>query len=159
MIRVIIGPSGAGKTTLALKWRGASPAVPYQDIVACTQYGKDRIFIGKYETGERCQGTDTLSYSAIPKILEQIDKLYPLFPLIVAEGDRINNPRFFQHLLMKRYQVELYHLDVPLEVSMERLREAGSKITETFVKTTGTKARNNFTKYRTFFNGQYLKGC
>jgi len=152
MINVVIGQSGIGKTTFVKnRWGQGKFEIKYDQPVPYTLF-ESGVLLGKYNVGIRTEGTDTLSYSAIPKILDTIDALYPLYNIGV-EGDRINNSRFFQHLISKNYSVKLYFLDGDLSISYKRLRNAGSNISESFIKTTKTKSSNNFLKYGGFFKG------
>jgi len=153
MIHIVIGQSGCGKTTFVKRHFGLGADVAPQEggPVAWTLVG-NMAFIGKYGIGIRTEGTDTLSYTALPKILQLIDQLYPDREIVV-EGDRINSPKFFNHLLAKGYRAKLYLLYCELDTSLARLRKGGSKISPAWVKTTRTKSFNNFAKYGSFFQG------
>lgn len=156
MIHIIIGQSGCGKTTFAKKkFAGDNPPIPQEGgPVPWTLYG-EVAFIGKYGIGIRTEGTDTLSYNALPKILKLIDELYPKRDIVV-EGDRINNGKFFKHIIAKGYNAKVYLLRCSLETSLKRLRAGGSKITPAWVRSTSTKSYNNFRIYGPLLSDQYM---
>lgn len=157
MIYVVIGQSGAGKTTFCRKYFLTRELEPVNDYpVACTKSG-DIYAIGKYGIGIRTEGTDTLSYSALPKIIQTLKELImDGHKNILMEGDRINNEKMFSFLSTLSVPVNLYLIRCSLQTSLQRLRQNGSKITEKFVKTTQTKSQNQFTKWGKAFNGKVL---
>ena len=157
MIYVVIGQSGAGKTTFCKTRFLTEPFEPVENYpVACTRSGE--IFaLGKYGIGIRTEGTDTLSYSAAPKIMQTVKALIADgHKEILMEGDRINNDKMFLFLATVGVPVKLYLVRCGLKTSMTRLRNSGSKITETFVKTTRTKAMNRFMKWNQVFHGEVI---
>lgn len=154
MIYIVIGQSGSGKTTFVKqRWLAGDSQIVEGHVPYTLCEG--RALIGKYDVGLRTEGTDTLPYNALPRILKQIDHLYPHMD-IVLEGDRINNRRLFEHILRRGYAAKLYLLRCPLTTSMKRLRAAGSKITPTFVKATRTKSERNFLRYAAAMNGEVV---
>ena len=155
MIYVIIGQSGAGKTTFVRdRFIRATDPVVVEDIIPYTKCN-GFCLIGKYGTGERTEGTDTLAYNAKDKIKRQIKKLIEKKETaIVLEGDRINNNDMFSFLATLRMPVKLYLITCTLETSMKRLQAAGSKITPQFVRATKTKSLNNFIKWGEVFAGE-----
>lgn len=157
MIYVIIGQSGAGKTTFCKKQFLTEPYESVSDYpVACTKSG-NIIALGKYGIGIRTEGTDTLSYNALPKIIQTVKMLTLKENVnILLEGDRINNDKMFLFLATLKVPVKLYLVSCKIATSMKRLRESGSKISEKFVKTTRTKALNRFMKWGTLFNGEVI---
>jgi hypothetical protein len=154
MITVVIGGSGSGKTTF-VKSKFLDPQfLITTDIVAVTLVKKTRTaFIGKYGIGIRTEGTDTLSYTAMPRIKRQVEKLDRDGWNVVLEGDRINNRKFFEWLLMKKFDCQLILMTAPLDVCLMRLRLAGSHITKPFATATATKARHMFLTF-----GSQMKG-
>lgn len=157
MIYVVIGQSGAGKTTFC---KNKILTVPFELAdgypVACTKSG-DVYAIGKYGIGIRTEGTDTLSYSALPKIIDTVKMLtQDGHNDILMEGDRINNDKMFLFLSTLNIPVKLYLIQCSIPTSLSRLRKSGSKITETFIKTTRTKALKRFMKWGRIFNGEVI---
>ncbi len=158
MIYVIIGQSGAGKTTFCKTRFLKAPFEPVDGYpVACTRSG-DIYAIGKYGIGIRTEGTDTLSYNALPKIIQTVkDLIRDGHRDILMEGDRINNDKMFLTLATSGLPVRLFLVRCAVQTSLSRLRKGGSKITETFVKTTRTKAMNRFMKWGKTFHGEVIE--
>lgn len=157
MIYVVIGQSGAGKTTFCKK---NFLIEPYETVseypVACTKSG-NVYALGKYGIGIRTEGTDTLSYSALPKIIQTVKALSLNNGInILMEGDRINNDRMFLFLATLKIPVKLYLITCKIATSMKRLRASGSTISEKFVKTTRTKALKRFMKWGAAFKGEVI---
>jgi len=142
MITIVIGQAGSGKTTF-VKNKFITPDCNYHlfDIPIKYTSCKDILLLGDYVSNKRCLGTDTLAYNALPKIIEFIKENKEHH--IIAEGDRINNKRFFEEISKLKIPVEVYVLSCSLEESIKRLRKEGSKIKESYVKRTMTKTKNN----------------
>lgn len=156
MIIVVIGQSGAGKTTFAKNNFLQGDFKIIDDIVPYTTNG-EYCAIGKYGIDKRTEGTDTLPYNSGNKIRKLISLLNSEGKNILIEGDRINNQATFEFLRTLDTKIKLYLILCPLETSIERLRKSGSKITPKFVKGTKTKSLNNFIKYRDYFNGEIIE--
>lgn len=90
MIFVVIGQSGAGKTTFVKGKFLSGELRIVDDVVPYTTNGKI-CAIGKYGIGRRTEGTDTLPYNSDAKIRELIKKLHSDGENVLIEGDRINN--------------------------------------------------------------------
>jgi hypothetical protein len=73
------------------------------------QLGEERPVFG---------GTDTLSMSVQPKVLEWAEM--PDYPDIVGEGDRLANGKFFQAMKDLGYDLTIVHCDAPSDVTAER---------------------------------------
>lgn len=156
MIIVVIGQSGAGKTTFVKSRFLKGAAEPLEGYpVPCTRYG-NTVAIGRYEIGKRCEGTDTISYTGAPLIIETIKRLVAEKRNVLLEGDRVNNARTLSMVGTLGVPVKLYLLRCKVEISLSRLRKAGSKITESFVKATQTKARNNFIRFGERYEGEVI---
>ncbi|HNR57102.1 MAG TPA: hypothetical protein PKJ51_01475 [Methanothrix sp.] len=153
MIYVVIGQSGSGKTTYVKRRWLVGPAAAQDRPLPHVVIG-NTILVGKYGIGVRTEGTDTLSYSALPQILEFIRNNRASD--IVIEGDRINNTRFFEYLRAHNLPAKLILVACSVDESVARLRAAGSKITPTFVRSTRTKSLRNFYKYRGMFDGEIV---
>ena len=155
MIFVIIGQAGAGKTSFVKRQFLQGKLEVVEDLVTYTTNGK-YCAMGKYNVGIRCEGTDTLSYSAGEAIRRQVEKLVMQGKHIVLEGDRINNAAMMKFLMRYSEHVQLVLVYCSITESMRRLRAAGSDITPAFVKATKTKSKNNFLKYRKYFRGKAI---
>jgi len=155
MFYIVIGQSGAGKTTFVKNSLIKEPFTIIEDIIAYTEDANGRVALGKYGIGKRTEGTDTLSYNAKNKIKAQLKALKD--KTVILEGDRINNREIFNYIGMLGVEVKMYLVTCSLKTSMERLRAAGSTITPTFVKTTKTKSKNMFLAYAGKFHGEVIK--
>lgn len=154
MFYIIIGQSGAGKTTFAKKNFLTASVEVKQDIIPYSECENGIIALGKYDIGKRTEGTDTLPYNALSKIKQQIKKFKGKDVLL--EGDRINNREVFDYIIRLGIEAQLFLVVCSLETSMKRLRAAGSTITPKFVKTTKTKSRRIFLEYCQKFNGKVI---
>jgi len=141
MIIVIIGQSASGKTSYAKK-NFIDGELTLKDKPVKHTICNNTLLIGHYGIGRRCEGSDTTGLNQIQPIIDLIKDNEDKFNTIVAEGDRINNNRFFEFLKGKDVKVILF--ECSLETSMKRLKKEGSNIQEQFVKTTQTKSLNNF---------------
>lgn len=155
IVVVVIGQSGAGKTTFVKENFLKGECHIVEDIVPYTQ-GEKYAVIGKYYIGKRTEGTDTLSYNAQEKIRQQVKKLVDAGKDVVLEGDRINNRATLAFLSMLKTPVKMFLVTCSLETSVNRLRSAGSEITLPFLKTTKTKSYNNYCKWGRRFNGEII---
>lgn len=154
MFYIVIGQSGAGKTTFVReRFIGNTEPEVYEDIVPLTRAG-NYILLGRYGIGTRTEGTDTLPYNAAPKIKEQLRKLKG--KNVVLEGDRITNPGMMQYIATLGEPTKMFLVKCKLATSMKRLRAAGSSITPTFVKATRSKSRNVFIEWARRFSGEVI---
>lgn len=156
MFYIIIGQSGAGKTTFVRNRFLKEPYTIEKDGIYYTQCENGTVLLGKYGIDKRTQGTDTLSYSAKEKIKTALQKFAAENKDVVLEGDRINNDDVFRFISRLGVETKLYLVNCSLATSMKRLRSAGSTITPTFVKTTKTKSKNMFLKWGKRFHGEII---
>lgn len=120
----VVGPPGAGKTTLvgALTrgWNGTAARLP----VAHTLYEEPGVVeLGaKRENG--FSGTDALGMTAVVPasawVQEPANPITAPASLLLAEGDRLAVDRFFEALLAGGWDLCVAHLAVPSEVAAER---------------------------------------
>lgn len=149
MITVLIGSAGSGKTTWVLQHY--TPVRVVEDEVPITETEEGAVLIGDYTRDRRELGTDTISYSAIEKIISVIKRFDKSNIDVVVEGDRINNGRFMHFLETRKDRVQLYLVLTDINTAYQRLRQAGSTISYKFLKTTYTKSLNNYRKYKGVF--------
>lgn len=138
---IVIGQSASGKTTFVKEKYLSALAInenPRKYIKTC--YCGNTLLLGHFNLGIRCEGTDTLSYSALPALIEYLPEVVNSFDTIVAEGDRLNNKRFFIFVKSLNIPVELIYFKCSLEDSIERRGDASIS----FVKTTITKSKNMY---------------
>ena len=142
---IIIGQSASGKTTyIKNTYLKDCINISFEDKpfkITKMQKDKDRYLLFGHHKGEkRCEGTDELSMSILPQLIEYITANKDNFDILIAEGDRINNEKFFNFIVSLNMPVELYVMRCSLKESLQRRVETGSNASETFVKTTRTKA-------------------
>lgn len=140
-IIIVIGQSASGKSTYVknnfIKEPPALIETPLKHTVSGTT-----MLLGDYLVNRRCVGTDTLSYNVLDKIIELVKDGVGKYEVIVAEGDRINNSKFFEEVSKLMIPTTLYVFSCSVEESMKRLSKEGSSIKEPFVKTTKTKSNS-----------------
>lgn len=138
----VIGEPGAGKSTLV---DHLTRAVPYEE--AETPFPHRRYDGGVLELGRRrheFSGTDALSMSVQPEVSRFVEGVHPR--LLLAEGDRLGNAKFFDHLLRLGYDLRIYVLEGPERAAMQRdLR--GSKQDAKWLKGRQTKVAGLVRQY------------
>lgn len=156
MFHIIIGQSGAGKTTYAKTNFLHGPLTVQDGEVAYTVCGNGMRALGRYGIGKRTEGTDTLAYNAKGKIKRQLKRFAEQGVDVLLEGDRINNRETLEYISTLRVPVTLYLLTCSVKTSMKRLRAAGSNISVSFVKATKTKSKKNYLDFSGRFNGMIV---
>lgn len=143
MIIIIVGQSASGKSTYVAKNYLEKKMERYDTPFKYT-ISENNILLGHYGLERRCTGTDTMSMSILPKLIENFKQLLNIKKTIICEGDRINNIRFFDFIKTLNVPVKVILFECSIKESLERLKKTSSKIGETFVKTTKTKSKNMF---------------
>lgn len=154
MIYIVIGQSGAGKTTFAKRKFMSGKIEIRKDIVPITVCDNGVTAIGKYGIGIRTEGTDTTQRNAKNSIKKQIKRLKDKDLLL--EGDRITSREIFEFIASIGTQVKMYLVTCSVQTSIRRLRAAGSAISPAFVKYTKTKSKKLFLEYRKRFHGEIV---
>lgn len=88
---------------------------------------------------ERKSGTDALSYSVQPQVLEFMEQ-NPAS--VIAEGDRLANTAFFRKLIYAGWSVDLILLDVPVEIAQKRCFQRRSSQSYSWFSGRVTKTQN-----------------
>lgn len=156
MITIVIGQSGAGKTTFTKSELLPGPYEIEERIIPVTRAANGAYGIGRYGVGKRTEGTDTLPYNAQERVLKAVEELSAEGRDVVMEGDRINNRQVLSRVLALGYPVKLYLVTCSLGTSMRRLRAAGSTITVPFVKATKTKSRRIYVEFAEQCDGEII---
>lgn len=145
----IIGEPGTGKSTLmaeltkdalAIESKAICPHIVYPDGLpwlrgTVAQLGRSRLLF---------PGTDTLSMGIQPQAISFVKSAY--FDWLLAEGDRLANPAFFQ-ACEEAGGLYLLTLTAPAEVISERLALRGSDQDQTWLAGRRTKVKNLTERY------------
>ena len=123
-IIAIIGAPGTGKSTLMKEWMYNWEWEQRREGQLDHYVSGDLIVLGVYPEGETFGGTDKLSMSIAPQVVEFLDKHED--KIILFEGDRLNSKKFFQTVLDKGWNLRIVALDVPQEERERRYAERGS---------------------------------
>lgn len=146
----VIGYPASGKST-TVKEALPGPVEEVDVPVPHIRYEKG-IQLGKNREG--FPGTDGYPYSIankVKKFLAETD-----IENIVAEGDRLNNTRFFRHCVSLGYTLDIIYLFVPPAVAHRRAFHRRSKQGAVWVISRQTKVQNiavKMRKYVTVVNG------
>lgn len=139
----LIGVPGSGKTTVVSKLikptAGTQHQVPY---VYYTEYAPGVIQLGWNR--ETFGGTDSLGMAAQKHVIAFLEETKPR--IVVAEGDRLANGKFFDAATEMGYELDIACLEVPDDV-LEARRAArnaliGKAQNENWLKTRMTKVAN-----------------
>lgn len=87
------------------------------------QLGKDRNPFG---------GTDTLPMNVQPKVISWLSSTS--YPVVLGEGDRLTNSKFFDAVLRSEYDLALWYIATPQWVSKQRRMKRNTKQNETWAK-------------------------
>lgn len=134
----ILGVPGSGKTTLVrelvLGRRRMVVTQPFAHTVyedGLVQLGRDRGTHG---------GTDALSMSVQPNVVAALEA--GAWPRILAEGDRLANPSFFEAVVAAGYELDVVLLSVPAEVAADRRAARGTDQDERWLRGRESKIAN-----------------
>ena len=136
----IIGAPGTGKSTLMKEWMSNWEWSYHRDGMVDHYVSGDLIVLGKYEDGEVFGGTDKLSMSIAPQVVEFLDKNED--KVIIFEGDRLNSKKFFNTVLDKGWNLRIVALDVSKEERERRYAERGSNQDPTWLQGRISKVEN-----------------
>ena len=135
----LIGVPGSGKSTLMKELTRGLTRAPAGIPIAHEWLGDGKALeLGK--TRESFSGTDALPMNAQPKAAEFIEQ-HPA-RLILAEGDRLANDRFFKRITAAGYEFHLVYVNADAETVQERRRQRGSRQDPTWLQGRATKVRN-----------------
>ena len=139
-IIAVIGAPGTGKSTLMKKFM-ENWEWDYDRVGQLDHYKSgDLIVLGVYPEGETFGGTDKLSMSIAPQVVEFLDKNQD--KVIIFEGDRLNSKKFFNTVLEKGWNLRIVALDVSQEERERRYAERGSNQDPTWLQGRISKVEN-----------------
>lgn len=133
----IIGEPGVGKSTL-VGW--LTEGLPYEETDS--PFAFRRYDCGVTELGRRREafsGTDALAMDVQPKVTAYIEAVQPR--LVLAEGDRLANRKFFTFLREQGYDLYVYAL-VGAKVAERQREQRGSQQNATWLAGRRTKIVN-----------------
>lgn len=122
----ILGDPGIGKSTLAAALMKGWSYDEVMDPFAHRVYENGVVALGK--GGGDFPGTDTLAMDVQPKVLEWVKRLEP--PMLLGEGDRLANAKFFNGLLRLGYALWPVYL-AGRSLAAERRRERSQRTGKT----------------------------
>lgn len=115
----LIGEPGSGKSTLLAALTDGIPSVDEPKPFARICWNPEGVPV--WELGARrpsFSGTDALSMSVQPRVVEWLAKDRP--SLVIGEGDRLANPKFFAAVAGLGYKVDVVRLVIPSVIAAER---------------------------------------
>jgi hypothetical protein len=135
----VVGFPGCGKTAAMTAILGSPCEIkmqPFKHMVyrnGVIQLGGDREYHG---------GTDALALNVQPKVIDWMARIGPSQNLIVGEGDRLANSRFFDAVVDQGWKLRLVWIDVPALTARNRAYKRGSRFNDSWYKGRVTKVRN-----------------
>ena len=136
----IIGAPGTGKSTLMKQWMEHWDWEYHRTGQLDHYVSEDLIVLGVYPEGETFGGTDKLSMSIAPQVVEFLDNNQD--KIILFEGDRLNSRKFFHQVLDKGWNLRIVALDVSREERDRRYAERGSDQDPTWLQGRISKVEN-----------------
>ena len=144
---IVIGQSASGKTTyIRNNFLKDYSNVEFIDkpfkLTNLVRAKQKYLLLGHHKGEKRCEGSDELSMAILPQLIEFVKENVNNYDIMIFDGDRINNKKFFEFIASLNISTDLYILKCSLQESIDRRVKTGSKPSETFVKTTITKSNN-----------------
>jgi len=125
----IAGEPATGKSTLMIELIKSMNSIEHkiEDIPVQILWRKDPrrgntndvCVLGIYEPGETFGGTDRLSMSIQPKVIQAFPKFETTFKYVLFEGDRLFNAKFLE-FIFERYPMKVFLLETPEDVKNMR---------------------------------------
>lgn len=141
----VIGAPGTGKTTLMKEWMSRWDWEYRRDGQLDHYVSGDLILLGVYPEGETFGGTDKLSMSIAPQVVEFLDKNQD--KVVVFEGDRLNSKKFFHTVIDKGWNLRIVALNVSDAERERRYEERGSEQDPTWLQGRISKVENVITEF------------
>lgn len=151
----LVGEPGVGKTTLmraltsTVRDATLMEPVPHRALFlpGRTPHAAE-IGIRRGQGARSFNGTDALSMSIQPKVLAWLEQ--SPYPLLVAEGDRLGNGKFFAAVQAMGVELQVLHLWVPQETLQARRETRGGRQDAKWVQGRATKVANLVGAYSAF---------
>lgn len=137
----LIGEPGSGKSTLMEYLTADLPYEEYDQPFAFRRYDCGPLELGKRR--DKFSGTDALALNVQPAVERWVEGILPA--LLLAEGDRLANDKFWAHLIELGYTLHIYQLWGPQAAARQRL-DRGTQQDERWIagrvtKVTGLRKR------------------
>ena len=110
-------------------------------LFPCQQHD-DVLVVGRYAPGKTFNGTDGLSYSAIPKFRQFIEQEYMKHKHIICEGDRFFRMKDIEWLVSGYFDAQIYVIHASPNVLEERHKKRGDTQGQTWLSGRRTQIRN-----------------
>jgi ribose 1,5-bisphosphokinase PhnN len=127
----IIGVPGSGKSTLMAELTKGHTVMEFSKPIAHRWIG-DGLAMELGRKRDSFSGTDALALNVQPEAMRFVEQ-HPA-RLILAEGDRLANDKFFQKIVDSGYDFQLVWVNVRPEVAEERRALRGSNQNATWLK-------------------------
>lgn len=139
----IIGQPGSGKSTLMKAWLAQHQFVaqnkePFKHETYT--HGTTHIYSLGIQKNQPFGGTDTLPNTVITKVIDWIPTL-PADSIIIGEGDRLANQRFFDFCKDQTTEFILVWLNTPNELASQRREERATRLQKTLQNPSWIKGR------------------
>lgn len=140
----VIGSPGSGKTTLVGALNRERVRHQVDKPVAHMTYtdgndGLPPVYIELGRKRESFSGTDAMAMNVQPKVLEFLAQCP--YTLVVGEGDRLANQKFFDGATKLGWTVKVVYLECPESLASIRRSQRGSKQSATWIAGRITKVR------------------
>jgi hypothetical protein len=140
----VVGYPGSGKTTAVSTALGDEIVSVEREPFAHTVYAASIVELGFRR--ESFGGTDCLAMGVQPKVTQWLlgdapAKLYGC-SMVIGEGDRLGNGKFFQSVYNMGWRLTLVHLALPEVSARQRAWERGSRFNESWLKGRISKVDN-----------------
>lgn len=139
----VIGEPGAGKTTAVEAACAPYTPIDLEDPIPHRAWmdGRDLAFVTLGRHRPPFSGTDTLGMSIQPAATRWLT--HEASPTVVlAEGDRLGNTKFFRAMVDAGRDLTIVHLTVPPEIAAARRAARGTEQNATWLAGRRTKVAN-----------------
>lgn len=136
----VIGAPGTGKTTAMKEYMDLWEWEYHRTGLVDHYVSGDIIVLGRYDEGETFGGTDRLSMSVMPEVIEFLNQNED--KVIVFEGDRLTSKKFFDTAIESGWDLSIIALEVGETERKRRYEERGSDQNETWLAGRISKVNN-----------------